>query len=204
MNSMKNKFILLTKKKLKKIPLIKNKIIGKKNMAGRNNSGKITIRHKGGGHKKNFRKIDFVRIKDSIGIVTSIEYDPCRTAFLASVYDFSNLTYFYMIAPKDLNIGNIVKSGFGAHTKIGHSLLLMKIPIGGVIHNISLKNKKKAQLTRSAGTSAQLIEKNSEYCQVVLSSGKQIFLSPSCQATIGTVSNQFSFFNKIGKAGRNR
>merc|ERR1711966_570547 len=126
---------------------------------GRNNSGKITVRHKGGGHKKKFRKIDFVRIKDSIGIVTSIEYDPYRTAFIASVYDFSNLTYFYMIAPKNLNIGNIVKSGFSAHTKIGHSLLLMKIPIGGVIHNISLKNKKKAQLTRSAGTSAQLIEK---------------------------------------------
>jgi len=173
-------------------------------MAGRNNSGKITVRHKGGGHKKKFRKIDFVRIKDSIGIVTSIEYDPYRTAFIASVYDFSNLTYFYMIAPKNLNIGNIVKSGFSAHTKIGHSLLLMKIPIGGVIHNISLKNKKKAQLTRSAGTSAQLIEKNSEHCQVVLSSGRQIFLSPSCQATIGTVSNQFSFFNEIGKAGRNR
>ena len=204
MNSTKNKFTFLIKKKLKKIPLIKNMTKGKKSIAGKNNSGKITIRHRGNGHKKKYREIDFVRAKDSIGIVTSIEYDPCRTAFIASVYDFSNLKYFYMIAPKNLTIGNIVKSGFSAHTKIGHSLLLMKIPIGGIIHNISLRDKKKAQLTRSAGTSAQLIEKNSEYCRVILSSGKHIFLSPSCQATIGTVSNQFSFFDRINKAGRNR
>merc|ERR1712071_57922 len=188
----------------KKVPLIKSMIVGKKNMAGKNNSGKITVSHKGGGHKRRYRKINFVRIKDSIGIVTSLEYDPCRTAFIASIYDFLNLEYFYIIAPKNLNIGNIVKSGFGAYTKIGHSLTLMKIPIGGFIHNISLKENKKAQLTRSAGTSAQLIEKNSKYCRIVLSSGTHKFISPTCQATIGTVSNEFSFFKKIDKAGRNR
>jgi large subunit ribosomal protein L2 len=204
MNPIKNKFTLLTKKKLNKIPLIKNMIIGKKNIAGKNNSGKITISHKGGGHKKKYRKIDFVRTKDSIGIVTSIKYDPCRTVYIASIYNFLNLKYFYIIAPKNLSLGNIVKSGFSAHIKIGHSLPLMKIPIGGFIHNISLKENKKAQLTRSAGTSAQLIEKTSKYCRVILSSGNYVYLSPTCQATIGIVSNEFSFFNKIGKAGRNR
>jgi len=179
-------------------------IVGKKNAAGRNNSGKITVYHKGSGHKKKYRKINFVRTDDSVGIVTTIEYDPFRTAFIASVYDFLNFKYFYIIAPKNLNIGNIVKSGISADIKVGHSLTLIKIPVGGFIHNISLKENKKAQLTRSAGTNAQLIEKTSKYCRVILSSGKHKFVSPTCQATIGTVSNEFSFFKKINKAGRNR
>ena len=212
MSSIKNKFTSLTqkklinlsKKKLNKVSLIKSMTIGKKNMAGRNDSGKITVRHIGGGHKKRYRQIDFIRNKDSIGIVTSLEYDPCRTAFIASVYDFLDQKYFYMIAPKNLSIGDVVKSGFNAEIKVGHSLALMKIPIGGFIHNISLKENKKAQLDRSAGSHAQLIEKTSKYCRVVLSSGSQKFLLPTCQATIGTVSNEFSFFSKVNKAGRNR
>merc|ERR1712222_179026 len=146
------------------------------------NTGKITIRHKGGGHKKKYRK----------------------TTFIASVYNLLNMTYFYIIAPKNLNVGNIVNSGYNAHIKIGHSLPLIKVPIGTFIHNITLKENKKAQITRSAGTSAQLIEKTSEHCRILISSGTYISLSPTCQATIGTVSNEFSFFNKIGKAGRNR
>jgi len=212
MSSNKSKFtsltqkslIALSKKKLKKTSLVKNMLIGKKNVAGRNNSGKITVHHKGGGHKKKYRKIKFVRTEDSIGIVTSLEYDPYRTAFIVSVYDFLNYEYFYMIAPKGLNIGDIVKSGSNAEIKIGHSLALMKVPIGGFIHNISLGESKKAQLIRSAGTSAQLIEKTSQYCRVVLSSGVHKFIPPVCQATIGTVSNEFSFLRKINKAGRNR
>lgn len=204
MNTIKNKFSSLTQKKLNEVPLIKNMIIGKKNATGKNNSGKITIYHKGGGHKKRYRKIDFIRTEDSIGIVTSLEYDPYRTAFIASVYDFLNSKYFYIIAPKNLNIGNIVKAGFGANTKVGHSLTLMKIPIGGFIHNISLKKNKKAQLIRSAGTNAQLIDKTSKYCRIILSSGKHKFVHPTCYATIGTVSNEFSFFNKKNKAGHNR
>jgi len=212
MNSIKSKFTSLTqkklinlsRKKLNKVSLVKNLILGKKNVAGRNSFGKISVRHKGGGHKKRYRKIDFIRNEDSIGIVTTLEYDPYRTAFIASVYDFLNQKYFYMIAPKNLNIGDIIKSGFNAEIKIGHSLALMKIPVGGFIHNISLKENKKGQLTRSAGTSAQLIEKNSKYCRIVLSSGIHKFISPTCQATIGTVSNEFSFFKKIDKAGRSR
>lgn len=194
----------LSKKKLNKISLIKSMTIGKKNLAGRNSSGKITVRHIGGGHKKKYRKIDFIRNEDSIGIVASLEYDPCRTAFIASVYDFLNQKYFYMIAPKNLSIGDIVNSGFNAEIKVGHSVALMKIPIGGFIHNISLKENTKAQLTRSAGTNAQLIEKTSKYCRIILSSGFHKFLPPTCHATIGSVSNEFSFFDKVNKAGRNR
>ena len=184
--------------------LIKKMIVGQKNTAGRNNLGKITVRHKGGGHQKKYRKINFIRNKDSVGIITSLEYDPFRTAFIAAVYDFLNYNYFYMIAPKNLNIGDIVKSGFNAEVKVGHSLTLMKIPVGSFIHNVSLKANKKAQLSRSAGTNSQLIEKTSKYCRIVLSSGKHKFLSSTCHATIGTVSNEFSFFSVIGKAGRNR
>lgn len=200
----KKSLINILRKKLGKIPLVKNKLIGRKNAAGRNSSGKITIYHKGGGHKKKYRKIKFVRTEDSVGIVTSLEYDPYRTAFIVSVYDFLNYKYFYMIAPKNLNIGDIVKSGSNADIKIGHSLALMKVPIGGFIHNVSLGENKKAQLSRAAGTSAQLIEKTSQYCRVVLSSGVHKFLPPVCQATIGTVSNEFFLLKKINKAGRNR
>ena len=138
---------------------------------------------------RKFRKIDFLRNTDSTGIVTSLEYDPHRTAFIASVYDFLNRRYFFMLAPKNLNIGDVVKSGFSAEVKIGHSLTLLKIPIGGFIHNISLRENRKAQFTRSAGTTAQLIEKTSKYCRVVLSSGIHKFIQPTCYATIGTVSN---------------
>jgi len=192
------------KENLKKTPLIKNKIIGKKNKAGRNNQGRITISHQGSGNKQKYRKIDFSRNKNSTGIITSLEYDPCRTSFIASVYDTSNSDYFYIIAPKHLSIGDIVKSGFDAEIKTGHSLSLAKIPVGTYVHNISLKRNQKAQLSRSAGTSAQLIEKTSNYCRVILSSGKYVLLSSMCQATIGSVSNEFSFFKKIDKAGRNR
>jgi len=212
MSSIKSKFTSLTqkklinlsKKKLNKVSLIKNLTVGRKNVAGKNSFGKITVRHKGGGHKKRYRNIDFIRNEDSIGIVISIEYDPYRTAFIAAIYDFLNRNYFYMIAPKNLNIGDIVKSGFNAEIKIGHSLPLMKIPIGAFIHNIPLKKNRKAQLTRSAGTSAQLIEKTPKYCRIVLSSGVHKFIPPTCHATIGTVSNEFAFLKRINKAGRNR
>jgi large subunit ribosomal protein L2 len=212
MNLIKNSYTLLTqkklinlsRKKLNRVPLIKNIVKGQKNTAGKNNLGKITASHRGGGHKKKYRKIDFIRNENSIGIVTSLEYDPYRTAFIASIYDFLNSAYFYITAPKKLNIGDIVKSGTNADIKIGHSLPLTKLPVGSVIHNISLKKNKKAQLSRSAGTSSQLIEKTSEYCRIVLSSGKHKFISTTCYATIGTVSNEFIFFKIIGKAGRSR
>ena len=208
MNLMKNKFSLLTQKKLnillKKRPFIKNMICGQKNRAGKNALGKITVHHKGGGHKKKYRKINFIRNHNSEGIVTSLEYDPYRTAFIASVYDFLNSNYFYIIAPKYLNIGDIVKSGLTAEIKIGHTVALTKIPEGSIIHNISLEKNKKAQLSRSAGTSSQLIKNDPNFCKITLSSGKQKILPSTCCATIGSVSNQFSFLKQIRKAGRNR
>lgn len=197
-------FVNLSKENLKKVSLVKNAIKGKKNTSGRNNTGKITVYQKGGGHKRKYRNINFLRNNDSVGIVTSLEYDPNRTAFIASVYDLLNSNYFYIIAPKNLNIGDIIKSGFNAEVKVGHSLTLVKIPVGSFIHNISLKEKKKAQLSRAAGVSSQLIEKTAHYCRVVLSSGTHKFLSNTCHATIGTVSNELSFLKNIGKAGRNR
>jgi len=196
--------ILSCEKNLKKKPLIKNKIVGKKNNAGKNNQGKITISHKGSGNKKKYRKISFLRNSNSTGIVTSLEYDPFRTAFIASVYDILNSYYFYIIAPKHLDIGDIIKSGSDAEIKTGHSLSLAKIPVGTYVHNVSLKQNKGAQLSRSAGTATQLIERTSNYCRVILSSGKHTYLSPMCQATIGSVSNEFSFFKKINKAGCSR
>lgn len=207
MNLTKNKFTSLTQRKLNNLlkknfdkkTFIKNMIYGRKN-----NAGKITTRHKGGGHKKKYRKIEFIRDNNSIGIVVSLEYDPYRTAFIASVYDFLNSNYFYIIAPKNLNIGDIVKSGLNAEIKIGHTLTLTKIPVGSFVHNISLKESREAKLSRSAGTNSQLIEKDSDYCRIIMSSGKRKTLPSMCHATIGTVSNEFSFFKRINKAGRNR
>lgn len=192
------------KKKLKRTPLVKDKISGKKNRAGRNHTGRITVRHQGGGHKKRYREINFTRNKDSIGIVTSIEYDPYRTAFIASVYDFLNFCYFYIISPKDLKIGDIIKSGSNAEPKLGHSLSLTKIPVGSFIHNISLRENSKAQLTRAGGTRSQLIEKTSKFCKIQLNSGEYKLLSPTCQATIGAVSNESSLSYTAKKAGRSR
>ena len=143
MDSIKSKFTSLTqkklinlsKKKLNKVSLIKNLTVGRKNVAGKNSFGKITVRHKGGGHKKRYRNIDFIRNEDSIGIVISIEYDPYRTAFIAAIYDFLNRNYFYMIAPKNLNIGDIVKSGFNAEVFKDKSINQK------LITNLSLLNK---------------------------------------------------------------
>jgi large subunit ribosomal protein L2 len=202
--SSKRNLIQLNKSNLSKIPLLKNKIVGIKNTAGRNCRGKITSYHKGGGHKKKYRIINFLRNYNSTGIVTSIEYDPFRTANIASVYDFLNRNHYYIISPKNLNIGNIIKSGENAEPKIGNSLPILKIPVGSYIHNISVSSNKKAQLSRAAGAFAQLIEKTSKFARLKLSSGEHRYVSIKCYATIGIVSNEHLFLTTIGKAGRNR
>lgn len=196
--------IRLNKKNLRKKPFIKVQVKGLKNSSGRNNSGKIMSYQKGGGHKKNYRKIDFYRTKNSTGIVSSIEYDPNRTANIASVYDFLTQTYFYMIAPKNLKIGDIVKSGLNAEPKLGHSLPISKIPVGSFIHNISPKTQKPGQISRSAGTFSYLIEKTSKHGRIKVSSGEQRNLSINCYATLGIVSNELHFLTTVGKAGRSR
>lgn len=196
--------IKINRKHLRKNPFIKSKIKGIKNSSGRNNKGKITAYHKGNGHKQKYRKINFYRTNNSIGIIATIEYDPNRTARIASVYDIETQNYFYMLAPKNLKIGDIVKSGSSAEPLLGHSLPISKIPVGSLIHNISPKKKKKAQISRSAGTFSYLIEKTADYCQIKISSGEQRFLATDCYATIGIVSNEFNFLTNKGKAGRSR
>jgi large subunit ribosomal protein L2 len=189
---------------LKKKSTLKMKIKGMTNLAGRNNSGKITIYHKGGGHKKKYREINFKRTNDSTGIVCSIEYDPNRNASISSVYDFDRNNFFYILTPKKLSIGDIVESGINAEPKLGNSLPIEKIPVGSYIHNIAPKTTKQSQISRSAGTFSKLKEKTLNYAILELSSGEQRFISPKCYATIGIVSNEFMFLKKNYKAGQSR
>jgi large subunit ribosomal protein L2 len=187
-----------------KKPLLKHSIKGLKNPSGTNNTGKITSYHKGGGHKKKYRKINFKRHTNSTGIVTSIEYDPFRSAEITSIYDFSTKRYDYIIAPKNLTIGTIVKSGDNANPNNGHSLPLFKIPLGSLIHNVSTKNGKISTVSRSAGAFTELLEKTYDIAKLKLSSGKHITVPTSCFATIGTVSNDGWKLTNKGKAGRSR
>jgi large subunit ribosomal protein L2 len=195
---------LLNTECLRKKSLIKKKIKGLINSAGRNNSGKITVRHKGGGHKKKYRYIDFYRTKTSTGITTSIEYDPNRNSNIASIYEISKKDFFYILAPKNLKIGDIVKSGPNAEQKIGHSLPISEISTGSYIHNISPTTVKPAQISRSAGTFSIIKEKTLEYAKIELSSGEHRFISSQCHATMGIVSNDLMSLTQLGKAGRSR
>lgn len=200
----RRQLVIVKNKKLSKGPLLKYKMKGLKNSSGRNNSGRITCRHKGGGHKKTYRKIDFYRKDNSAGIVMSIEYDPFRTAHIASVYEFLTEKHFYMLAPKDLEIGTIVKSGAIAEPKLGHSLPISKIPEGAFIHNVSPTLNKKGQISRAAGTFSRLMEKDSVCARIILSSGEHRSVSVNCCATIGSVSNDLNLLTTKGKAGRSR
>ena len=196
--------IRLNKSMLLRKSLLKKDILGITNVAGRNNTGKITSFHKGGGHKKKYRKIEFLRNKNSTGIVCSIEHDPYRNSNIASVYDFLEKTYYYILQPNNLNVGDIIKSGDNAEPQIGHALQISKVPVGSFIHNISLKANKKSQISRSAGTSSLLIEKTATGGQIKLTSGKIISLANQCTATIGVVSNGLTYLTNVGKAGRSR
>lgn len=196
--------VQLSRKNLEKKPLLKKHLKGKINSSGRNNYGSITVRHKGGGHKKKYRTLDFFRKKPSTGIICSIEYDPNRNANIASIFDSSLSKFSYILAPKNLKVGDIVKSGPNAETKNGHSLPISKIPVGSYIYNISSKPQKQAQISRSAGTFSQMTEKTLHYAKIELSSGEQRLVSVKCYATIGIVSNEFAFLVKLGKAGQSR
>jgi len=173
------------------------------NRAGRNNQGKITVRHHGGGHKRKYRIIDFKRNKDGIpGRVATIEYDPNRTAYIALI-NYADGEKRYIIAPKGLKVNDTIVSGPDADIKIGNALPLENIPVGTLIH-IELKPGKGGQLVRAAGTEAQLLGKEGQYVVVRLSSGEVRRILKTCRATVGTVSNQDHELVKIGKAGRSR
>ena len=202
--SSRRHLIQLNKNNLIKKPVLKTLIKGKRNITGRNNSGKITIYHRGGGHKKKYRKIDFSRKDSSTAIVYTLEYDPNRNAYIASLFDITKKNFIYVLAPKNLKIGDIIQSGPNAEPKLGNSLPISEIPVGSYIYNISLKTTTKAQISRAAGTFSKLTEKRLEYAKIQVSSGKIKFISPQCYATIGIVSNELFFLSQLGKAGRSR
>ena len=175
----------------------------KKN-GGRNNQGKITVRHHGGGEKRKYRIIDFKRNKFDIeGKVASIEYDPNRSANIALI-NYVDGEKRYIIAPKDLKVGDKVISGCGVDIKIGNALPIMNIPVGTVVHNIELRPKKGGLLARSAGTSAQILGREGKYVMIRLSSGEQRMILGTCMATIGEVGNADYELVNLGKAGRSR
>lgn len=172
--------------------------------AGRNNQGKITVRHHGGGHKKQYRIIDFKRNKDNVPAkVATIEYDPNRSANIALLH-YVDGEKRYIIAPKELQVGQVVVSGSEADIKIGNALPLANIPVGTLIHNIELKPGKGGQLVRSAGASAQVLGKEGKYVLVRLKSGEVRMILATCRATIGEVGNEQHGLVNIGKAGRTR
>ncbi|KRL06384.1 MAG: 50S ribosomal protein L2 [Liquorilactobacillus hordei] len=172
--------------------------------AGRNSYGRITVRHRGGGHKRQYRLIDFKRIKDDVpATVKAIEYDPNRSANIALLV-YADGIKSYILAPKGLEVGQTVQSGKEADIKVGNTLALADIPVGTVIHNIELKPGKGGQLVRSAGTSAQLLGKEGKYVLVRLTSGEVRMILSTCRATIGAVGNEQHELIKIGKAGRSR
>lgn len=172
--------------------------------AGRNNQGKITVRHQGGGSKRKYRIIDFKRDKDGIpATVRTIEYDPNRSANIALVV-YADGEKRYIIAPKGLKVGTVIYSGIDVDIKVGNTLPLEKIPVGTVIHNIELHPGAGAQLIRSAGASAQILGREDKYVLIRLMSGEVRKVLNVCRATIGEVGNSDFMNVNIGKAGRTR
>ncbi|OZM55905.1 50S ribosomal protein L2 [Lottiidibacillus patelloidae] len=174
------------------------------NKGGRNNQGRMTVRHQGGGHKRQYRIIDFKRTKDGIpGRVATIEYDPNRTANIALI-NYADGEKRYILAPKGLTVGTEIMSGPEADIKVGNTLPIANIPVGTVIHNIELKPGRGGQLARSAGASAQLLGKEEKYAIVRLVSGEVRMILLTCRATIGQVGNLEHELVNVGKAGRSR
>lgn len=175
-----------------------------KKSGGRNSLGRITVRHRGGGHKRRYRIIDFKRNKDGVPArVATIEYDPNRSARIALLH-YADGEKRYIIAPHKLNVGDEVVSGPEADIKVGNALPLANIPVGIIVHNVELKPGKGAQLARSAGTMAQLVAKEGKYATLKLPSGETRLVSQKCKATVGQVGNLDHENITIGKAGRKR
>jgi len=176
----------------------------KSKSGGRNNNGRITTRHIGGGHKQHYRKIDFKRNKDGIAaVVERLEYDPNRSANIALLL-YADGERRYIIAPKDLKSGDKVESGALAGIKVGNSLPLRNIPVGSVIHCVELKPGKGAQLARSAGAAVQLVAREGQHATLRLRSGEMRKVLVDCRATIGEVGNSEHSLRSLGKAGASR
>lgn len=177
---------------------------GKANSGGRNNYGRKTSRHRGGGHKRRYRMIDFKRNKDGvIATVAAIEYDPNRTCNIALLH-YHDGEKRYILAPRDLRVGEQLQSGKGADIRVGNALPLRYIPVGTVVHNVELKAGAGAQIGRSAGTAIHLVAKEGSFATLRLPSTEMRRVAIDCRATVGEVGNASHELLKIGKAGRNR
>jgi len=182
----------------------KSLTVAKKRASGRNNFGRITARHRGGGHKKRLRIIDFRRDKDNIPArIEAVEYDPGRSALIA-LLAYRDGEKRYIICPEGLNVGDTVISGDNVPIKIGNALPLANIPVGMEIHNIELSPRQGGALVRSAGLSCQVLAKEGKYAHIKLPSGEIRLINLNCWATIGKVSNPLHSSVLIGKAGRTR
>ena len=195
---------VLTSELITKATPEKSLVVTKKKTNGRNNQGKITVRHRGGGVKRKYRLVDFKRNKDGItAMVNAIEYDPNRSANIALI-TYKDGVKAYILAPNGLKVGDIVESGVKTDVKVGNSMEIANIPVGTVIHNIELRPGKGGQLARSAGTSAQILGREDKYVLIRLSSGETRKILGTCRATIGVVGNEEYNLVKVGKAGRTR
>lgn len=188
---------ITTKKPLRSL------LVSKRRQNGRNNQGRITTRHKGGSARKFYRLINFNLESDLTATIEQIEYDPNRSARIARIKD-SRGVYHYILAAKDMAVGQIITSGEGSPIENGNRLPLKNIPVGSVIHAVELKPGRGAQVGRSAGNSAQLMAKEGAYAQVRLPSGEVRLISQECTASLGVVGNEQHQNIKIGKAGRSR
>ena len=195
---------VLTSDEITKTTPEKSLVVTKKKTDGRNNQGKITVRHRGGGVKRKYRLIDFKRVKDGItAIVSSIEYDPNRSANIALI-SYKDGVKAYILAPKGLQVGDIVESGENVDIKVGNVLPIMNIPVGTFIHNVELKPGKGGQLVRSAGAGAQILGREDKYVLIRLASGETRKILGTCRATVGVIGNEDYSLVKVGKAGRTR
>lgn len=186
-------------------PILKKKLKGSNNIAGRNNSGRITANHRGGGHKRKYRQINFQRTNDSEGITCSIEYDPNRNTKISAIYDSKNREFFYIISPKKNKIGDLVFSGPTCQKPHnGSTLLIRRLLIGSYIHCIAPNLKKMAQISRAAGTYSKIKEKTMSKATLELSSGEHRSVPIECFATLGIISNELVFLEKKYKAGQSR
>ncbi|MEN9918498.1 MAG: ribosomal protein [Bacteroidota bacterium] len=182
----------------------KSLVVGKSASGGRNNTGKMTMRYLGGGHKRKLRLIDFKRAKDGVpATVKTIEYDPNRSARIALLH-YADGAKAYMLAPSGLEVGQTVVSGADAAPEVGNALPLVNIPIGTVVHNIELRPGQGAKMARSAGTYAQLTSREGSYAILRMPSGETRKILSACKATIGSVGNSDHALERSGKAGRSR
>ena len=203
-NPSQRQLVRVDRSELHKAKPVKNLTEGLTKSGGRNNTGRITSWHRGGGHKRRYRMIDFKRRQAGFATVERLEYDPNRTAFIALIKYVDSGELSYILAPQRLAVGDKVESGKGADIKPGNALPLGSIPVGTIVHNVELQPGRGGQIARSAGSYVQIVGRDSGYAQMRLNSGELRLVRQECIATIGAVSNPDHSNQNMGKAGRMR